>query len=208
MPSVVHSTNRRQQVGYEGNQGGRFFHRAPLSSTQSTPSRQARASARGQPSLGLGLGALKRTLTIAHCSSLSCGRKNQKSGSTLDPAPGHDRSVIRGLLSETLTIPPSAVQLANRSSETGSIEVRGDRERAQKQVAAGGVQKSRPLPGCDSSAASLAVKQHPSSVIGVYLTTRLRLRAAPVSFAPTLPAQPSWRRRALDHRSAPGRADF
>jgi hypothetical protein len=103
VPSVVHSTKRRQQVGYDGNRGGRSFQRAPGRSTHRIPSKQARESTRGRLPFGLRLRGLNGSLMSAQCSSLSCGRKELESGSILDPASPRDRSLMQGSSLRSLT---------------------------------------------------------------------------------------------------------
>lgn len=102
-PLVVHSTKRRQQVGYDGKDFGRSFQRAPVRSTHSTPSKQARESILGRPPSGPGGGVGNKSSISPHCSSLSSRGKQSDSGSVLDPATKRDRSVIKSLLSEPTT---------------------------------------------------------------------------------------------------------
>lgn len=102
-PLVVHSTNRRQQVGYDGKDFGRSFQRAPVRSTHRTPSKQARESILGRPPSGPGGGVGNKSSIKPHCSSLSSRGKQSDSGSVLDPATKRDRSVIKGLLSDPST---------------------------------------------------------------------------------------------------------
>jgi hypothetical protein len=80
-PSAVHSTKRRQQVGYEGNDWGRSRQRAPVRSTHTMPSTQQRGGTRGRPPSGFGSGSTNKSAMSCHCLSVSCGR-----GSVLDPA--------------------------------------------------------------------------------------------------------------------------
>ena len=103
VPSPTHSVKRRCTVERDGNRGGRSFHRAPLRSIHSTPSKHARGSAIGRPPFTLGSGLANKSAISSHCSSLSSACRSSAPGSVLDPAETRDRSVIKGLLSDTYT---------------------------------------------------------------------------------------------------------
>ena len=101
VPLFVHSRWRRQQVLPEGNHWGISSQRAPVRSTQHTPSKQARAGAGGRPPLGDRFGSGNKSAIKDHCSSLS------SLGSVVDPVaapsacPSRDRA-ISDLLSASL----------------------------------------------------------------------------------------------------------
>jgi hypothetical protein len=80
VPLFVHSWWRRQQVLPDGNRWGMSSQRAPVRSTQHTPSKQARAGAGGRPPLGDRFGSGNKSAIKYHCSSLS------SLGSVVDPA--------------------------------------------------------------------------------------------------------------------------
>lgn len=103
IPLVVHSTKRRQQVGYDGNDLGRSSQRAPVRSTHKTPSNQACESILGRPASKAGGGVGKMSSISPHCLSLSTRGELSDSGSFLDHATTRDRSVIEGLASEPST---------------------------------------------------------------------------------------------------------
>jgi hypothetical protein len=77
------SRSRRQQVTPLGYRFGMSRHRAPVRSTQSMPSKQARFEAQGRPFPSCRrLGAGSKSLTLSHCSSLSImGTVNVNAGS-------------------------------------------------------------------------------------------------------------------------------
>jgi hypothetical protein len=79
-PQPVQSRWRRQQVLGEGKCSGRSFQRAPVLSTQLTPSKQARDVAGGRPPFGDRLGSGNKSAISDHCSSVS-----STVGSVLDP---------------------------------------------------------------------------------------------------------------------------
>jgi hypothetical protein len=84
-PALDHSTKRRQQVTYEGNDRGRSYQRAPLRSTHRIPSRHRRALALGRPPRGSGAGTGMKSEISSHCSSVSCGWGRFESNSIRDP---------------------------------------------------------------------------------------------------------------------------
>lgn len=81
IPLFVHSWWRRQQVLPEGSRSGTSSQRAPVRSTQHTPSKQARAGAGRRPPLGDGGGSGNKSAINDHCSSVSSDL-----GSVVDPA--------------------------------------------------------------------------------------------------------------------------
>lgn len=93
-PSLAHSVNRRQHVGYEGNSEGRSFQRAPLMSTHRMPSKHARESTLGRPPWRPGRPVRNKSEISDHCSSVSRQRALLSSGSILDPAQPRDRATI------------------------------------------------------------------------------------------------------------------
>lgn len=84
-PERFHAWKRRWHVAGEGYRSGRSCQRAPVLSTQSTPSRTSRSGMRGRPRAEAG-SASKMGARTLHCSSVSrIGRRRQvRATSTTD----------------------------------------------------------------------------------------------------------------------------
>ena len=99
IPDSVHSLSRRQHVAGEGYRSGKSFQRAPLWSTQSTPSRQARGGTRGLPPRGETGGCGNKSAIVNHCSSLRYGGGAVLDPVRLRPRGGHNARVSSMLVS-------------------------------------------------------------------------------------------------------------
>jgi hypothetical protein len=92
-PDLDHICNLRQQVGYDGNDFGKSFHRAPDRSTHKIPSRQGLGGTHGRPPARVGAVHGNKSSITDHCSSVS-----SVFGSILDAVPyrrvdGHHTNV-------------------------------------------------------------------------------------------------------------------
>lgn len=74
-PDFPQACNLRQQVGYDGNDSGKSFHRAPDRRTQMIPSRHGFGGIRGRPPTRVGGSQGNKSSITDHCSSVSsvCG---------------------------------------------------------------------------------------------------------------------------------------
>jgi hypothetical protein len=79
-PQRVQSRCRRQQVTGEGYRSGKSFQRAPVISTQRTPSKHSRDERQGRPPRGLTGGSGNRSAIRSHCAS-----ERKGFGAVLDP---------------------------------------------------------------------------------------------------------------------------
>lgn len=70
-PDFDHVCNLRQQVGYDGNDSGKSFHRAPDRRTQMIPSRHGFGGIRGRPPTRVGGSQGNKSSITDHCSSVS-----------------------------------------------------------------------------------------------------------------------------------------
>lgn len=88
-PEAVHSCNLRQQVGGDGKDFGKSFHRAPVRKIHRMPSKQARGSMRGRPPARDGGSHGNRSAMRNHCSSVSCDSGSVMEAPLYRPAEGH-----------------------------------------------------------------------------------------------------------------------